>query len=108
MMQVNASGPERGAVVHVIPELQDLIPMFMERRYQDVEVVSEAQQCGDYETIWKVGHNMKGTGAAYGFDLVTDIGCKLEEAASRQDAAQVQSLMEELAAYLQHVVVVYE
>ena len=51
---------------------------------------------------------MKGAGGSYGFDAITDIGKSLEQAAIAKDSGVIKKSVQELAAYLNRVEVVYE
>jgi len=46
---------------------------------------------------------MKGTGKGYGFDVISDLGSSIEQAASRSAAEEVQKLAKELSRYLASV-----
>ena len=95
-------------IVKVDAELAVLVPSFLQNRGTDIPVLDRALKNGDYETIAKIGHIMKGAGAGYGFDAVTEIGTLLEKAAKIKDAGEVQKQINELVFYLQHLEVVYE
>ena len=60
-------------VVQVDPELEDLIPGYLENRHSDVQSILAALERGDCETIRVLAHSMKGSGGGYGFDAITDI-----------------------------------
>src|SRR5438552_12528577 len=64
--------------VTVDASLQDLIPSFLDKRRKDVPKLIEALAAGDFATIRRLGHNLKGTGAGYGFPALTDIGAAIE------------------------------
>jgi HPt (histidine-containing phosphotransfer) domain-containing protein len=108
MTQQSALKQEEKIIVHVDPEIADLIPGFLENRHKDTETMDEALKQGDFETIQILGHSMKGAGGSYGFDAITDIGKSLEQAAKDKDAGGIQKLVQELAAYLDRVEVLYE
>jgi HPt (histidine-containing phosphotransfer) domain-containing protein len=95
-------------IVHVDPEIADLIPGFLENRRKDIKAMDEALRQGDFEAIQILGHSMKGAGGSYGFDAVTDIGKSLEQAAKDKDAEGIQRSVQELSIYLDQVEVVYE
>ena len=108
MTQQSALKQDERIIVHVNPEIADLIPGFLENRRKDTETMGTALQQGDFETIRILGHSMKGAGGSYGFDAVTDIGKSLEQAAKDKDAEGIQRSVQELSLYLDHVEVVYE
>ena len=102
------SGARQGdkIIVHVDPELEDLIPGFLENRRNDIKSMLEALEQGDFETIRVLGHSMKGSGWGYGFDAITEMGGFLEQAAKKRDADEVRKWVGELVTYLERVEVV--
>jgi HPt (histidine-containing phosphotransfer) domain-containing protein len=108
MTQQNALTQEEKIIVHVDPEIADLIPGFLENRRKDIKAMAEALKQGDFETIRVLGHSMKGAGGSYGFDGVTDIGKALEDAAKSTNAEEIRRSVGELAAYLARVEVIYD
>jgi HPt (histidine-containing phosphotransfer) domain-containing protein len=108
MTQQSALKQEERIIVHVDPEIADLIPGFLENRRKDIKSMGEALKQGDFETIRVLGHSMKGAGGSYGFDAVTDIGKALEDAAKNTNAVEIQRSVGELAAYISRVEVIYE
>jgi signal transduction histidine kinase/DNA-binding response OmpR family regulator len=88
------------AVVAVDPSLKDVVPRFLDKRHQDVAKLTEAVRAGDYETVRRLGHNLKGTGAGYGFATISELGAQIEEAAKIEEAATIRVKVEELAQYL--------
>jgi HPt (histidine-containing phosphotransfer) domain-containing protein len=108
MTQQSALKQEAKIIVHVDPDIADLIPGFLENRRKDIKTIGEAVTQGDFETIQILGHSMKGAGGSYGFDAITDIGKSLEQAAKNKDAEGIQRAVQELAIYLDQVEVVYK
>jgi HPt (histidine-containing phosphotransfer) domain-containing protein len=108
MTQQSALKQEERIIIHVDPEIADLIPGFLENRRKDIKAMDEALRQGDFEAIRVLGHSMKGAGGSYGFDAVTDIGKSLEDAAKNTNAEKIQRSVGELAAYLSRVEVIYE
>jgi len=80
-------------VVQVDPEIEDIVPIFLQNRRDDVESLSKALEDGDFETIRLLGHSMKGSGGGYGFDAITDIGQSLEQAAKSQSSREIKRLV---------------
>jgi len=95
-------------IVHGDAELEGLIPGFLENRSKDVKTLEVAMGKGDYETIRKLGHTMKGAGGGYGFDVITDIGRSLEQAAKAMNPDEILRCVNELSYYLERIEVVYE
>lgn len=95
-------------VVHVDADLEDLIPGYLQNRRQDVEAIWQSLENQDFEAIRVLGHTMKGTGGSYGFDLITDLGRTLEDAARDRNEQSVRQSAAELQDYLQSVEVVFQ
>ena len=105
MERNNDSGP---IIVKVDSDLEDIIPGFLQHRQSDIEAIADALDKGDYETIRILGHNMKGAGGGYGFEVITDIGRAIEQAAANNDEAEIKKSLSELSMYLEQIEVVFE
>ncbi|MGE0385616.1 MAG: Hpt domain-containing protein [Gammaproteobacteria bacterium] len=95
-------------IVHVDPDLADLVPGFLDNRRADVVRMGTALDRSDFDPIRIAGHSMKGSGGGYGFDEITAIGARIERAALARDAAAVRAEIDALAEYLARVEVVYD
>ncbi len=95
-------------VVYIDSDLEDLTPGFLENRQNDTVVIGRLLQADDLAEIQRLGHSMKGSGGGYGFDEITDIGMKIEDAAKDSDRDEILRQNERLSQYLQNVKVVYQ
>lgn len=86
--------------ITIEPELWDLIPEYLERRRTDVVRLREALDGDDLGTVRRLGHNLRGSGASYGFSRISQLGRSLEQAASEHDTAVARARIEELATHL--------
>ncbi len=107
MTQPVRSETAKTTVVYVDAEIEDLVPIFLKNQLEDVESIVEACEKRDFEKIQILGHNMKGTGSAYGFDAISEIGASLETCAKERNAEKVRILAEEVSVYLEGIEVVY-
>ena len=92
--------PPGRVVVRVDTDLAELIDDYLVHRADDARAILGELAAADYPGIWRRGHNMKGVGAAYGFDYLTDLGAALETAARRRDGNTVERCAEALSDYL--------
>lgn len=99
---------EDAIVVRVDADLEELIPSFIANRRIDIQTIGNALDLDDFLTLRRVGHNLRGAGAAFGFDRVSAIGAQLEEAALASNPQGVRVAAEELAAYMLRALIVYE
>lgn len=87
-------------IVKIDPDIEDLIPGFLENRKADVEKIRAALASGNYTDIRIIGHSMKGAGGGYGFDAITEIGDLIEQAALASDDAIITEQTAILEDYL--------
>ncbi len=91
--------PAPDADEEIPAEIADLAEEYLENRRGDAAKLRRAVAAGALDDARRVGHNMKGSGAGYGFARVTEIGSGVEQAAARGDAAAVARLAEALDEY---------
>ena len=108
---VPATAPQRAAahepiVVRMDPVLADLVPAFLQNRRNDVIAMHAALADGDFDTVSRLGHSMRGSGGGYGFQVITDIGLALEQAAEVSDGVASRRCLGELTSFLDRVKVV--
>lgn len=69
-------------------EVLELVPGYLERRRTDVILLQAALGSADYPVLSTLGHQLKGSGAAYGFEELSGFGASLEQAARARDIAE--------------------
>jgi HPt (histidine-containing phosphotransfer) domain-containing protein len=94
-------------LVKVDPDLEELIPGFLENRGKDLTKLHAAMDRNDLPAIQSIGHSLKGVGGGYGFMRLSEIGAEMEVAAKAGNAAALPELINALADYLSRVVVEY-
>jgi HPt (histidine-containing phosphotransfer) domain-containing protein len=62
----------------------------------DLEKLRAAISAADYATISTLGHQLKGSGAPYGFDEFSRIGSAIEQAAKTQDLEEARRQAQQL------------
>jgi CheY-like chemotaxis protein len=85
------------------PKLAARIPAFLQNRRQDVIVMLDALARNDFSTVERLGHSMRGSGATFGFQAITDIGTALEKEARSADPDASRKRIGELSTYLDRV-----
>lgn len=94
-------------VAYVKPWLAHRVPTFLDRRRADAARILTLIGDGEFEEVRRLGHDLKGVGASYGFEPITQIGRCLEDAARRRDAKDVRDAARALERYVAGVRVVY-
>ena len=85
------------------PFARKLVSKYLQNRKQDVTRLTIALAESDFETIRVTGHNLYGSGAAYGLDDISWIGASIENAAEAQDAGKLKDLIDDLRSFLQRM-----
>lgn len=102
--------PEPGRariIIRIDPDLEGIVPGFLANRRRDLTTIDACLQQGDLNTIRLLGHRMKGDGGGYGFDEISVIGGRLEQAVLMHDRPSIQEQAALLKDFLQRVEVVY-
>ena len=94
--------------VSVDPDLEDLIPGFLENRKKDLQSLRLAMTAADLVTLQSIGHSLKGVGGGYGFNGMSEIGADIERNAKSGSIGEIGGQVEKLADYLERVEIVYE
>src|ERR1700759_3829306 len=95
--------PEEAQTLSEIPGFTQLRLDYIKRLSQEVTMLDRAWASADFNYIRISGHNLKGTGKAYGFDPVSAFGRDLEAKAKNGAAAEIHATLTELRNYLVNV-----
>lgn len=87
----------------VDPALRELVPGFLANRRKDLAVIGRALHSGNLEAIRVVGHNIRCFSRVYGFDDLTALGEKIQQAASECSTLRIAHAQTQLADYLSRI-----
>ncbi len=82
-----------------IPE--PLRKKYIERRARDVEELALALEQGRFEVFARMGHQLKGNAATYGYESLSVLGHKMEHAAETESFPEGRECLYALKAWLQ-------
>ena len=99
---------EEKIIVKIDPDLEELIPGFLNNRATDLTTLREALTAENYQSLQSLGHSLKGVGGGYGFSGMSEIGAAIEAAAKQQNLEELRTLVEQYGNYLDSVEVVFE
>lgn len=94
--------------VKIDPDLEELIPGFLENRNKDITNLKAAFSRSDFEALRSIGHSLKGVGGGYGFAMITQLGADIELLAKANDISRIRQCISELEDYLQRIDIKYE
>lgn len=80
------------------PAIMQLLPSYVANRHADIEVLDRSLGESDMVVLRRLGHNLKGSGAAYGLPPVSEIGAGIEAAAKREALDEIRVLRGKLEA----------
>lgn len=96
---------ERSDVVQVDPEVEAVVPQFLEHCESDILRLRESLQSADLEAGARVGHGMKGAALTMGFSRVAELSRQIVDACRSGEVGEAQQVLELLAGHLRQVVV---
>lgn len=100
----DASGtPPSPYLLKVDPIVAPLVPDYVKNREKDLQRLTDALAAGDFATLRKVGHNIRGSAGAYGLPPLSTIGARIEDAAQALDAAPIGPALEDMRLFLLNV-----
>ena len=93
-------------LVRANPKFADRIPAYRQNCRQNVIAMLDALDRVDFETVKFLGHQMRGSGGAFGFQGITDIGAAIQQAAESADTDASRKWVGELSSYLDRVEII--
>jgi HPt (histidine-containing phosphotransfer) domain-containing protein len=108
MQEQSKAGAPTTWVVRPDPDLEDLIPSFVQNRRNELVEIRSALSKKDFEAIRRTAHTWKGICRPYGFVHLETLSRSLEGAGEREDASELKGIVEEIQSYLDNVRIVYD
>ena len=95
---------EEGKTIEINdPFARKLVGDYLENRRADVARLTQALRDSDFESIRVTGHNLYGSGAAYGFEAISEMGAGIESAAEARDVPGIERRIADLEGLLRQV-----
>lgn len=85
-------------------ELEEIYRDYFKGLPGEKEKLQKALKSKDFENIYKIGHDLKGTGGAFGQEKISVLGGQIEHAAKEKKIEIVEFLMESLAEEIDRIV----
>ncbi len=100
MEEMTEANRSQGTLVFIEADLMVIAVKFLKHRTEDISSINIALQQADFLTVMRLGHNLKGAGASYGFSYLSVLGNHLEQAAQNQQPEAIQQTVRALQTYL--------
>ncbi|WP_320006463.1 Hpt domain-containing protein [Maridesulfovibrio sp.] len=94
-------------VIQVDEDLEAIMPRYLEIRQKELIELEEAVEQKDFETIRLLGHRLKGTGASYGLDELTELGTLIEDTAIEKEMGDIPKHTSRIRYFLDHLDIEY-
>src|SRR5262245_22354341 len=95
-------------VVWLEKDLEQLVTRFLTRKQGELVLMREALAAYDFETIRRLGHDLKGAGEGFGFPELSILGAKFELAARAADAELIAVHITTMERYLKRLQVRFD
>ena len=90
-------------LIKIDAEIAELIPNYITSLQNTYQNLIHALKENDLETCNRLGHNLKGSGASYGFNFISEIGSYIEIASKNKQINIIESNLSELIKYLNNL-----
>jgi len=80
---------------------ESLLQQYIANRVKDYELICELLDKEDLESCAALGHRLKGSGPAYGFQQLGDIGIAMQAAARDRNLEELKQQVQLLAQWLE-------
>ncbi len=87
------------------PFARQLMDRYLDKRRADVSALRIMESQNDFSSIERKGHNLFGSGSAYGIDAISELGAELENAAIRKDREKICRLIDKFESFVTHVTI---
>jgi len=86
------------------PDLGEIVELFVEEMPGRIETIVEQYNAGDWDSLRRTAHQLKGAAGSYGFEQVTPVAAHLERSIDTSEPEeQVRGAVEQLIDYCQRL-----
>ena len=82
-------------------DVRELLPGYIANRRKEIHVLRGYLEAHDYKNLSRIGHNLKGSGAAYGIPKLSEYGATLERHAKNKNLDGMTSATLLISEYVQ-------
>jgi HPt (histidine-containing phosphotransfer) domain-containing protein len=96
-------GQEDVILVEMLDGIEEIVLAFLQGQKEGAATLAKMLSCSEFDSIRRFAHNLKGTGAAFGFPRLTEIGITMEGSAKQANRSELSGQIESLIDYLDRV-----
>lgn len=90
-------------LAEIDPIVRGLLPGYIARRKEELVTLTRLLEADSFDELRLIGHNLSGSGGAYGLPGLTEIGRLIESAAASADRDAMVAQLQNMAEYLDRV-----
>jgi HPt (histidine-containing phosphotransfer) domain-containing protein len=90
-------------VVEIDKELEDIFPVYLRNRQEDLMHLEASLDRQDFDIIKQIGHKVAGNAEGYGLDTLGQYARELEEKAKDRDFAACSELVAKMKSFLKEI-----
>lgn len=94
--------------IEVNADLEDIMPIFLERLRQDVLLIEKAIEKQDFLMTAGFAHRLRGNGPSYEIPELGTLGTELEKSAKGNNLAESKSILEKIKTYVERIEIIYK
>ncbi|MGE4132007.1 MAG: Hpt domain-containing protein [Bdellovibrionales bacterium] len=83
--------------IEIPPEIRS---RYLERRQRDLEILQGALQRKSFDEFKRIGHQLKGNAASFGYLELADIAVAMEKAAAASNAQEAAQVLNRFLSWL--------
>lgn len=87
--------------VPIDPDINELVPGFCAARKSEMKTLEEFFRNGDFESIKKISHTIKGIAAPYGFPTLGELFRNLEKSVVEKNADSAKEIFSNIQNYIE-------
>jgi HPt (histidine-containing phosphotransfer) domain-containing protein len=96
--------PESDVIFVEMPDgIEELIPPFLASQREGAAGLAAMLSGCEFDGIRRFAHNLKGTGTAFGFPKLSELGITMERSAKEANVADLSGQIRDLRDYLERV-----
>jgi PAS domain S-box-containing protein len=103
LIDASEAEPTRTITIEMPPGLEGIVPGYLAARRAQLPEMAALLAASDFDLLSSLSHDIKGTGASYGFPALTQMGAALERSATQKDSGTLATQLTELQDYLDRV-----
>ncbi|MBN2291170.1 MAG: Hpt domain-containing protein [Pirellulales bacterium] len=78
------------------PDLSEIVAMFVEEMPERITMIHQLLDANDWQGLRRAAHQLKGSAGSHGFDALTPMAARVENAATGTDEEQIRRDVDQL------------